>query len=94
MAASLMESDLLGLKELLEEIGVRVVKRMVMYVDNQAAIRQIQGKDSAGRAKHIAVRFKSIKDYSQKEVIKVAYCESRFMRADILTKTFTAPRLI
>nr|CCA18037.1 hypothetical protein ALNC14_041800 [Albugo laibachii Nc14] len=68
VAALLIASNLLGLKELLGEIGIK-------------------GEDSEGRAKHIAVRLKFIKNYSQKEVIKVDYCESRFMRADILTKT-------
>nr|CCA18036.1 hypothetical protein ALNC14_041790 [Albugo laibachii Nc14] len=80
VAALLIASNLLGLKELLGEIG--------------AAIKQIKGEDSEGRAKHIAVRLKFIKNYSQKEVIKVDYCESRFMRADILTKTFAAPRIV
>ena len=93
MAASLVASDLLGLNELLGEIGVRVGKPLLMHVDNQAAIKQIQGEDSAGRAKHIAVRLKFIKDYCKKKVIKVVYCESRFMRADLLTKAFAAPRL-
>nr|CCA18039.1 hypothetical protein ALNC14_041820 [Albugo laibachii Nc14] len=75
VAALLIASNLLGLKELLGEIGIK-------------------GEDSEGRAKHIAVRLKFIKNYSQKEVIKVDYCESRFMRADILTKTFAAPRIV
>nr|CCA16869.1 PREDICTED: similar to retrotransposon protein putati [Albugo laibachii Nc14] len=94
VAASLMASDLLGLEEILGEIGVCVVKPMMMHVYNQAAIKQIQGEDSSVRAKYIVVRLKYTKDYSQKEVTQVEYCESRLMRADILTKTFAAPRFI
>lgn len=93
VAASKVTTDLLGMKESVEEIGVRVVNPVVMHEDNKTVIRKIQGEYSAGRIKHIAVRLKFIHDYSQKEVIKVDYCESRFMRADILTKTFAAPRL-
>ncbi|CAH0516987.1 unnamed protein product [Peronospora belbahrii] len=54
VAAPLVVSDMLGLRELLGEIGVRVAKPMLMHVGNEAAIKQIQGEDSAGRAKHIA----------------------------------------
>lgn len=93
MAASLVATYLLGLKELLGEIRLRVVKPLGMHVDIQAAIRQLQGEDSTGRVKHIAVRLKFVKDYSQNEVIKVDNCESRLMRADILFKTFAAPRM-
>ena len=56
VAASLVTSDLLGLNELLGEIGVRVAKPMLFQVDNKATIKQIQGENSAGKAKHIAVR--------------------------------------
>ena len=71
VAASEIARELLGLREMLRKIGMAPKLPMLMHVDNQAAIKQIQGKDSAGRAKHIAVRLKFIKDYSKKEVIKV-----------------------
>ncbi|KAG2853387.1 hypothetical protein PC113_g14215 [Phytophthora cactorum] len=58
-----------------------------MHVDNQVAIAQIEGEDTAGRAKHIDVRFKFVKDFAKKKVLEVRYCESKTMRADILTKT-------
>lgn len=90
--ASIVATDLLGLEDFLGEIGVHVVKPLVMHEDIQAAIRQIRGEYSAERSKHIAVRLKFSKDYSQKEAIKVDYCESRYMRADTLTRTFSAPR--
>lgn len=69
---------------------MRVDKPILMHVDNQAAIKQIQGEVSAGRAEYIAVRLMFIKDYSKKQVFKVVYCESRSMRADLLTKAFAA----
>ncbi|KAE9333667.1 hypothetical protein PR003_g13908 [Phytophthora rubi] len=45
------------------------------------------------KGKHIDVRVKFVKDYVNKGVIAVMYCESRMMRADLLTKAFPAPRL-
>uniref|UniRef100_A0AAV1V6E9 Reverse transcriptase Ty1/copia-type domain-containing protein n=1 Tax=Peronospora matthiolae TaxID=2874970 RepID=A0AAV1V6E9_9STRA len=65
----------------------------ILHVDNQAAIAQIKGEDASGRAKHIDVRFKFVKDLETKKMLKVQYCESKSMRADILTKTLPAPRL-
>lgn len=52
--ASMVATGLLVLMELLGEIGVHVVKPMVMHVDNQSAIRQIQREYSVGRGEHIA----------------------------------------
>ncbi|KAG2886411.1 hypothetical protein PC119_g14784 [Phytophthora cactorum] len=41
-----------------------------MHVDNQVAIAQIEGEDTAGRAKHIDVRFKFVKDFAKKKVLE------------------------
>ncbi|POM75393.1 Hypothetical protein PHPALM_7512 [Phytophthora palmivora] len=75
------------------EIGLKVKIPYRLRVDNQAAIKQIEGEDTSGRAKHIDIRFKFIKDLSKNKGLEVAYCESKLMRADILTKTLPAPRL-
>lgn len=64
---------------MLAEIAVRVSKLMLMHVEYQPAIKQIQGELKAGRAKHIAICLKLIKDFSKKKIIKVVYCELRFM---------------
>ena len=47
----------------------------------------------SGRAKHIDVRYKFVKDLEKKKVIKVKYCESNCIRAHILTKVLLALRL-
>ncbi|KAE9349397.1 hypothetical protein PF008_g6913 [Phytophthora fragariae] len=93
VAASQVASELLGLSELLGELGVVVHEPILMHVDNQAAIKQLEGEDSPGKAKHIDVRVKFVKDFVQKGVIVVEYCESRKMRVDLMTKSFPAPRL-
>ncbi|GMF59484.1 unnamed protein product [Phytophthora fragariaefolia] len=87
-----MDGMLLGLCELLGELGVPVQEPMTLHVDNQAAIKQIVGEDSSGKAKPIDVRHKFLKDFVKKGVITVEYCESRMMRVDLLTKAFPAPR--
>ncbi|CAI5721079.1 unnamed protein product [Peronospora destructor] len=54
VAGSLVASELLGMYELLDEIGIKVEVPMILHIDNQAAIKQTTGEDSSGRAKHIA----------------------------------------
>ncbi|KAE9007332.1 hypothetical protein PF005_g12321 [Phytophthora fragariae] len=93
VAASQVTAEMLGIAELLKEIGVKAKGVYDLKVDNQAAIKQIKGEDTSGRAKHIDIRYKFVKDLARKEVLDVAYCESKEMRADILTKALPAQRL-
>lgn len=78
---------------MLNEIGVRVAKPMLMHVNNQAAIKKIQGEDSSRGENHIAVSLKFIKDYNKKRLSRFCIFKSHFMRADLLTNTFAVPRL-
>lgn len=49
--------------------------------------------DASSRANHIDVRYKFVKVLKKKKIIKLQYCESKKMSADILTKTLPAPRI-
>ncbi|KAE9223620.1 hypothetical protein PF004_g12472 [Phytophthora fragariae] len=71
VAAPQVVCELLGIKELIDELGIPVEDPLVLHVDNQAFV----------------------KDFSKKEVIAFKYCESKMMRANILTKALPAPRL-
>ncbi|OWZ21029.1 Retrotransposon protein [Phytophthora megakarya] len=86
VAAFQVTAEMLGIAELVGEIGLTVEMSYKLHVDNQAVIKQIHGEDTSGRAKHIDVRFKLVKDLSRKKAPEVNYCESKAMRADILTK--------
>ncbi|KAG2889566.1 hypothetical protein PC116_g17126 [Phytophthora cactorum] len=72
--------------ECLKAIELKVREALVLHVDNQASIAQLEGEDTSGRAKHIDTRHKFVKDFAKKNVLRVEYCESVKMRADILTK--------
>ncbi|GMF18322.1 unnamed protein product [Phytophthora fragariaefolia] len=92
-AASQITAEMLDIVELLSEIGLKVKILYKLRVDNQAVIKQIEGAGTSGRAKHTDIRFKFIKDLPRNKGLEVSYCESKLMRADILTKTLPAPRL-
>ena len=54
-------SELLGMCELLNEVGVRVEAPLMLHTDKHAVIKHITGEDSSGIAKHIAIRHKFVK---------------------------------
>nr|CCA27150.1 AlNc14C466G11806 [Albugo laibachii Nc14] len=83
----------MGIMKLQQEIGVPIQLGSILHIDNQAAFTQIKGEDTSGRSKHIDVRYKFAKHLKKKKMLKVQYCESKSIRADILTKTLPAPRL-
>ena len=53
-----MAREMLGLREMLSEIGIAPAVPMQLHVDNQAAISQIAGEASSLKAKHVDVRSK------------------------------------
>uniref|UniRef100_A0AAV1T532 Integrase catalytic domain-containing protein n=1 Tax=Peronospora matthiolae TaxID=2874970 RepID=A0AAV1T532_9STRA len=92
-SASHVGRELLGLRELLKEIGLPVTEPMSMLMDNQAAIKMLESEGSMASAKHVDVRMKFICDYAKKGIVKPEFVESKLMKADLLTKTLPAPRV-
>ena len=68
--ASHIGRELLGLRELVCEIGFRVKNPMSMLMDNQAAIKQLESEGSMSSVKHIDVRIKFICDHARKGSVK------------------------
>lgn len=66
VAASAGGQELLGLKELLGELGAEVQLPTKLLMDNQAAILQVKNEASSGRVKHIDIRIKFLRDYAAK----------------------------
>ncbi|DAZ97926.1 TPA: hypothetical protein N0F65_007267 [Lagenidium giganteum] len=92
-AAAHCAREMLGVRELLEEIGVQVNAPMILWMDNQAAKRQVEGEETSGRAKHIDVKIKFVSDCTKKGIIKPRYVRSEAMPADLLMKSLPAPRV-
>uniref|UniRef100_A0AAV1TAY0 Uncharacterized protein n=1 Tax=Peronospora matthiolae TaxID=2874970 RepID=A0AAV1TAY0_9STRA len=60
-SASHVGRELLGLRELMREIGFQVEAPMSMLMDNQAAIRQLETEGSMSSVKHVDVRMKFLR---------------------------------
>ena len=91
VAAAVAGRELLGFKTLLEELGLEDQAPMTMWMGNRAAIKQVEGEDSSGRAKHIDIKVNFIK--AKRGVIKPEYIKTDDMIADLFTKEFAVSRL-
>eukprot|EP00644_Phytophthora_capsici_P001920 jgi/Phyca11/107672/e_gw1.14.434.1 len=92
-AAAHATQELMGLREVFGELGIPVSESLVVHMDNQAAIKQVQNETSAGKAKHIDVKYKFTKDLYFKGIITPTYVPTGEIAANLLTKSFAAPRL-
>uniref|UniRef100_A0AAV1V845 Polyprotein n=1 Tax=Peronospora matthiolae TaxID=2874970 RepID=A0AAV1V845_9STRA len=63
--------EMLGLREMINEIGTALEMPMVMRIDNQAAIRHLEGEISSLKAKHIDVRVKFVCDFARRRIVIV-----------------------
>ena len=93
MAASETARELLGIREMLMEVGLATSLPMKMHVDNQAAIHQIEGEASSMRAKHIDVRLKFLRDFAHRGILMPCYVQSELILADLLTKAIDQHKL-
>uniref|UniRef100_A0AAV1TE09 Polyprotein n=1 Tax=Peronospora matthiolae TaxID=2874970 RepID=A0AAV1TE09_9STRA len=93
VAASEIARELLGVREMLIEIGMAPELPMLMHVDNQAAIRQLEGEASSLKAKHIDVRVKFACDFARRGIVRAQYVRSELMLADLLTKALDPHKL-
>nr|CCA23512.1 polyprotein putative [Albugo laibachii Nc14] len=73
-AASIVVAEMIGIKEVLGEMGIHCVIPMPLKVNNQAALKQLGGKSSS-KAKHIDVRIKFVGLHAKCGLLKTEYCE-------------------
>ena len=59
---------------------------MTLHEDNQSTISLAKNQHSHGRTKHVDIKYHFICDMVQSGRIKLLYCPSENMLADMLTK--------
>lgn len=81
------------LRSLLYELEIDSVnKPTTLYGDNQAAIYLTKDPRYQARTKHIDVRYHFIRELVEKAVVQLAYCPTKDMLADGLTKPLKGSR--
>lgn len=78
--------EAIWLKKLLSEINFVIHDKILIFEDNQSVTKMIISQNHSSRTKHVNVRYHFIKDYIERNIITIEYCETENMIADILTK--------
>lgn len=87
-AANLGVREILGTKNLLDELGVKITNT-TLNSDNQSAIKLIKNSEYHQNTKHISIREHLIRDHYKKGLFQLNYVTSEEQKADMLTKSLT-----
>ena len=93
VAATHAAKEAIWLKHFLSEVFRPIDKPIPLYCDSQSAIALTQDGSHHTRTKHIDIRYHFIRYVVQEGKIKIIYCPTNEMAADIFTKplpSFTA----
>nr|CCA24845.1 PREDICTED: copia proteinlike putative [Albugo laibachii Nc14] len=65
---------------------------LTIYKDNQSCIKMTKNPVNHGRTKHIDIKYHHIRDEVKRAEVKLEYCETSVMLADIMTKRLSGHR--
>lgn len=94
IAATDITKEIIHLRLMLAEIGVRDSRPVQIHEDNQACILMGNGMKSSRKAKHYEVRLHFLQDSIKTGVIKFVYCETDKQIADALTKPLLEDKFV
>jgi hypothetical protein len=84
--------EALWLRNIMDELGMKLVKPITIGCDNQSCIRMATNPVLHERTKHIEAQCHFIRDNIKKNRIELKYVRSQQQYADILTKALARPR--
>ena len=91
MAAAVQ--DVLYLRSLLEEMGVKLEGATVIQEDNQSCIKMCKNPVMQKRTKHIDIKHHFVSERVEEGTVELQYCATEDMCADLMTKTLAKPKL-
>ena len=91
MAAAVQEA--LFLRSFLEEMGRKCEGATTILEDNQSCIKMCKNPVMQKRTKHIDVKYHFIRERVEDKTIKLEFCPTSDMTADILTKGLPRPKM-
>jgi hypothetical protein len=92
VAAAEATKDIIWLRSLLEELGLKQTKATMLYIDNKSAIHLSANPSTHARSKHIDIRHHLVREQVGLGTIKLEYIETAKQRADILTRALAGPK--
>ena len=86
IALSPCTQEVVWIRRLLRETGDSIVSPTRIFEDNQGAIKLARNPGCSKRTRHIDIRFHFTKEAVAEGIIKLVYCHTMEMTADLLTK--------
>ncbi len=86
VALSAAAQEALWLQQLASDLLNKSIRETTILEDNQSAICLAKNQQVHGRPKHIDIKYHFIRDLVEAGRIKLTYCASEDMVADVLTK--------
>jgi hypothetical protein len=83
--------QIVWLKQLLQELNIKVVLPIPVREDNTTCIHIASNPAAPKRTRHMDIRYHFIRDYVTDQIIKVSYVKSKDQLADIFTKALPRP---
>ena len=75
----------------LESVGLKVQKPMLLYIDNKGAVDYVNNWSTSGRMRHVGIRLSFMRELKEQNLIHVVWCKSEDMPADLFTKNLSGP---
>jgi hypothetical protein len=92
VAAAEETKDVIWLRSLLEELGLKQTTATTVHIDNQSPINLSANPSIHARTKHINIKHHLVREQVGFGTIRLEYIETAKQRADILTKALAGPK--
>ena len=87
VALSIATQEAIWLRMLLSDLGLNTKPPIIIFEDNQGALELTKNPSHYSCTKHIDICHQFIRERISSKEIKVEYCPTERMIADIMTKT-------
>ena len=92
--ASAAQEAVVWMRQLSKDMKTDVCEPTVIFEDNQSAICMAKNPQFHGRAKHIGIKYHFIREQVSNNTIKLRYCRTEDMIADIFTKGLSQEKFV
>ena len=94
MALTSAAQEAVWMRQLSKDMKTDVCEPTVIFEDNQSAICMAKNPQFHGRAKHIGIKYLFIREQVSNNTIKLRYCRTEDMIADIFTKGLSQEKFV
>jgi hypothetical protein len=91
VSATQCAQDMLFIMRILESIGLKVQKPMVLEIDNKGAVDLAHNWSIGGRTRHDSVRQNFLRELEEQEIVTVKWIPTSENSADLFTKNLPGP---